>query len=56
MTSVEGEARDGARRAMIAEEAYFLAEKRQFEPGHEIDDWLTAEAEIARVADGGGVS
>jgi len=56
MASVEGEARDGTRRAMIAEAAYFLAEKRQFEPGHDIDDWLTAEAEIARIADADGVS
>lgn len=56
MTSLDREARAGARRAMIAEAAYFLAEKRRFEPGHEIEDWLTAEAEIARITDAGGVS
>jgi hypothetical protein len=28
--------------------AYYLAERRGFEPGHEIEDWLTAEAETDR--------
>jgi hypothetical protein len=35
-----------ARRAMIAEIAYYRAEKRGFDPGHEIEDWLEAEAII----------
>lgn len=30
----------------IAENAYLKAEQRGFEPGHEMDDWLSAEAEI----------
>lgn len=34
------------RRAMIAEVAYFHAERRGFEPRHELDDWLQAEMEI----------
>jgi hypothetical protein len=34
------------RQAMICEAAYFLSERRGFCPGHELDDWLTAEAEI----------
>jgi hypothetical protein len=34
------------RDAMIADAAYFLAEQRDFCPGHELDDWLTAEREI----------
>jgi hypothetical protein len=34
------------RSALIAEAAYFLAEKRGFEPGHEAEDWLRAEAEV----------
>jgi hypothetical protein len=34
------------REAMIAESAYFRSAHRGFEPGHEIDDWLAAEAEI----------
>lgn len=29
----------------IAEMAYYKAEKRGFEPGHEMDDWLEAEQE-----------
>lgn len=40
---------DPARRhARIAEAAYYRAERRGFAPGHELDDWLQAEAEIAR--------
>lgn len=31
---------------MIAEAAYYLAEKRNFEPGHEKEDWATASAEV----------
>ena len=34
------------RAALIAEAAYFRAEKRGFEPGHETADWLAAEAEV----------
>ncbi|QCW83335.1 sterol desaturase family protein [Methylotuvimicrobium buryatense] len=33
---------------MIAEAAYFKAEKRGFEPGNEMYDWLEAEQDIAR--------
>jgi hypothetical protein len=33
--------------AMIAERAYFRAERRGFVPGHELEDWLAAEREIA---------
>jgi len=32
----------------IAEGAYYKAEARGYEPGHEIQDWLEAEAEMAR--------
>jgi len=32
---------------MIADAAYFRAQKRDFAAGHEPDDWLAAEAEIA---------
>lgn len=31
---------------MIAEAAYYKAEKRGFEPGHEDEDWLAAENEV----------
>ncbi|HEY3730134.1 MAG TPA: DUF2934 domain-containing protein [Steroidobacteraceae bacterium] len=34
------------RRALIAEIAYYRAERRGFEPGHENEDWLSAEAEV----------
>jgi hypothetical protein len=34
------------RRAMIAEAAYYLAERRGFCPGSEVDDWLAAESAI----------
>jgi hypothetical protein len=34
------------RAALIAEAAFFRAEKRGFEPGHEVDDWLAAETEV----------
>jgi hypothetical protein len=30
----------------IAVEAYYLAEGRGFAPGAELDDWLTAEAQV----------
>lgn len=34
------------RAALIAEAAYFRAEKRGFAPGRETEDWLAAEAEV----------
>lgn len=34
---------DGSREARIAREAYYRAERRGFEPGKELDDWLEAE-------------
>jgi hypothetical protein len=34
------------RHALIAEAAYFRAQRRGFEPGHEEEDWLAAEAEV----------
>lgn len=30
----------------VACAAYFLAKRRGFEPGHELEDWLAAESEI----------
>ena len=33
---------------MITEAAYFMAEKRGFSAGHEMDDWLEAEKEIMK--------
>jgi hypothetical protein len=37
---------DEAKRRLIAEIAYFNAERRGFSPGYEIDDWLEAEQEV----------
>ncbi|QIK37779.1 DUF2934 domain-containing protein [Caldichromatium japonicum] len=37
---------DEQRLAMIREAAYYKAEKRQFAPGHEAEDWAAAEREI----------
>src|SRR5271156_4375441 len=34
---------------MIAEAAYFRAEKRNFDAGHALDDWLLAEQEVKRI-------
>jgi Protein of unknown function (DUF2934) len=31
---------------MMAEAAYFQAERRGFKPGHELEDWLWAEHEV----------
>lgn len=33
-------------KSMIAEAAYYRAEKRGFAPGLELEDWLAAEMEI----------
>jgi hypothetical protein len=30
----------------IARRAYLLAQERGFVPGHELEDWLTAEAQV----------
>ncbi len=34
------------RQRLIAEAAYFRAERRGFSPGQELEDWLAAEIEI----------
>ena len=35
-----------ARRQLVAAEAYFLAERRGFAAGHELEDWVAAEAAV----------
>ena len=35
-----------SRHALIERAAYLRAERRGFEPGHELDDWCAAEREI----------
>lgn len=37
------------RHRMICKAAYYLAERRGFEPGHQEEDWAKAEAEIDRI-------
>ena len=32
--------------------AYHLAERRHFEPGHEMEDWLEAEAQVLAEVEG----
>jgi hypothetical protein len=34
------------RRGLIAQAAYYRAERRGFEAGHEAEDWLAAESEV----------
>jgi hypothetical protein len=40
---------DGERYLLIAEAAYYRAERRGFAPGHELEDWLDAETEVGRM-------
>jgi hypothetical protein len=45
----EGNSAQGlSREQMIAEAAYYRAEQRGFVPGHEMADWLLAEADVER--------
>jgi len=48
--------RDGAtalstqeRHQLVAQSAYYRAERRGFEPGHELEDWLAAEQDVERL-------
>jgi hypothetical protein len=38
------------REAMIRDAAYYHFAKRGYAPGHDLEDWLAAEAEIERIA------
>ena len=33
-------------RKLISEAAYYRAKQRGFEPGHELEDWIQAEADV----------
>lgn len=35
-------------RKLVSEAAYYRAKQRGFKPGHEIEDWIQAEAEVLR--------
>jgi Protein of unknown function (DUF2934) len=41
-------ASESERRTMIERTAYLRAEQRNFATGHEVEDWLAAEAEVDR--------
>ncbi|MGZ8152978.1 MAG: DUF2934 domain-containing protein [Methylovulum sp.] len=43
------------RNAKVAELAYYKAESRGFEPGHELEDWLEAETGISAVVKRNGL-
>ena len=45
------EAQASERTHSVAVAAYFLAEKRGFQPGCELDDWVLAEHALAPVAE-----
>ncbi len=38
------------REHLVREWAYFRAQRRGFIPGHEVDDWLTAERDLGRTS------
>jgi len=44
--SFEAGISDEERRRLIAEAAYFIAQRRDFDGGFELEDWLAAEAEV----------
>jgi aryl-alcohol dehydrogenase-like predicted oxidoreductase len=46
------QAETGDRNAMIAEAAYFRAQRHGFTPGHELEDWIAAEKEIDALLSG----
>ena len=41
-------------RKLISEAAYYRAKQRGFQPGHELDDGIQAEAEVTRRLNGPG--
>ena len=47
-THEETKTRADKLKTMIRDAAYFLAEKRGFISGHELEDWIKAEMEILR--------
>lgn len=40
---------ESTRQKMIQEAAYYRAQNRAFESGHEMEDWFSAEREIDRI-------
>jgi len=37
---------EGQRHEAVKVAAYYLSERRGFEPGHELEDWINAEAQL----------
>lgn len=52
LVAAEVDKRAAALHSQIESAAYFRAEKRGFEPGHELEDWLAAESEVAQTTEG----
>jgi hypothetical protein len=48
LVAAEAKDRTVDHQAKVALAAYFIAEKRGFEPSHELDDWFAAEAGLAQ--------
>jgi hypothetical protein len=46
LTSVAASIDPDSRRRLVAAEAYFRAERRGFAAGHELEDWVAAEAAV----------
>lgn len=44
------------RHRMVAEAAFYMAQRRRFDPGHDIDDWLAAEQAIDATLNGGSAA
>jgi Protein of unknown function (DUF2934) len=51
-TTARAEASPREIRQLIEQAAYYKAEARGFAPGHELDDWIAAEAEVRRRLEG----
>jgi hypothetical protein len=45
-SNIRGDAAPQEIRRLIAEAAYFRAQERGFQPGHELEDWIEAESEV----------
>lgn len=49
MAAAQAAGREAERHDMIATAAYFRAQQRGFEPGHELEDWLAAENDVTHL-------
>lgn len=51
-TSIDTSLNEAARHKLISMAAYYKAEQRGFAPGHQLADWLAAEAEFEHSTQG----